>query len=63
MKMNGVAFLNWTGDPSTSSVDSGRATRDGRTLGLAVCHDTTYDFPSIKVRPVTGTIAAYVLGQ
>ncbi len=63
MKINGVAFLSWSGDPATLQVNAGRATRDGRTIGLAVCHSTTYDFTSIKVRPITGTIAAYRSGE
>ncbi len=63
MKMNGVPFLEWHGDPTTLQVNAGRATRDGRTLGIAVCHSATMDFPVIRVRALTGTISRYVPGQ
>jgi hypothetical protein len=63
MKLNGVDFLDWTGEPSQLQVNAGRATRDGRTLGFAICHHTVVQFTNIRVRALTGTIAPYVTGE
>ncbi len=63
MKLNGVDFLDWQGDPTRLQVNSGRATRDGRTFGLAVCHHTVVRFTDIRVRALSGSITPYVPEQ
>jgi hypothetical protein len=60
MKINGVELLSWNGDVSRLEVNGDRATRDGRTLGLAVYASTIVEFRNIRVRSLSGEIQTYV---
>jgi S1-C subfamily serine protease len=60
MKINGVELLTWNGDVSRLQVGGDRATRDGRTLGLAVYASTIVEFKNIRARALTGQLQKYV---
>ncbi len=63
VKLNGVEYISWKGKPTDLRVNEARATRDGRTLGLAVYQSTNVTFSDLRVRALSGTIAPYVAGK